>query len=255
MQSSIRYRGYVYDYETGLYYLQSRYYDPEVSRFLNADAVDYIGYSGEQLSYNAFAYCVNNPTNKVDSTGTLSTFVIVCIIGGALIGGGIGGYVAWKHCKLKKNKGLWVLGGILMGAVAGAAIGAVVGMVGKTVIAKLAAIGPKVTTKTGFASFSKLKSAIGRAGDGRAWHHIVEQCQAKSTRSGFDVKDINTATNVKATPKEVHKEISRYYSSKQKFTNGKTVRDWLNGQNFDKQFELGLEKWEEFMTQFGYPIK
>ena len=34
----LRYRGYVYDTETGLYYLQSRYYDPEIGRFLNADA-------------------------------------------------------------------------------------------------------------------------------------------------------------------------------------------------------------------------
>ncbi len=72
MQSSIRYRGYVYDYETGLYYLQSRYYDPEVGRFLNADDVDFIGYSGEVLSYNAFAYCENNPVNGLDSTGFFS---------------------------------------------------------------------------------------------------------------------------------------------------------------------------------------
>ncbi len=70
VQSSIRYRGYVYDYETGLYYLQSRYYDPEVGRFLNADDVDFIGYSGEVLSYNAFAYCENNAVDRVDTLGT-----------------------------------------------------------------------------------------------------------------------------------------------------------------------------------------
>ncbi len=69
VQSSIRYRGYVYDYETGLYYLQSRYYDPEVGRFLNADDVDFIGYSGEQLSYNMFAYCENNVVNGIDMYG------------------------------------------------------------------------------------------------------------------------------------------------------------------------------------------
>ena len=67
--NSIRYRGYVYDSETGLYYLQSRYYDPEVGRFLNADSVDYIGYSSEQLSYNAFAYCENDAVNGIDSVG------------------------------------------------------------------------------------------------------------------------------------------------------------------------------------------
>lgn len=66
---SIRYRGYVYDSDTGLYYLQSRYYDPETGRFLNADDVNYIGYSGEQLSYNAFAYCENNAVCRVDISG------------------------------------------------------------------------------------------------------------------------------------------------------------------------------------------
>ena len=72
VQNSIRYRGYVYDTETGLYYLQSRYYDPETGRFLNADDVDFIGASGTVLSNNAFAYCENNPTNGFDPLGTVS---------------------------------------------------------------------------------------------------------------------------------------------------------------------------------------
>ena len=59
----------MYDNETGLYYLQSRYYDPETGRFLNSDDVDYIGYSGEVLSYNAFAYCENEPVNCEDPLG------------------------------------------------------------------------------------------------------------------------------------------------------------------------------------------
>ena len=68
-QISLKYRGYVYDSETGLYYLQSRYYDPETGRFLNADDVDYIGYSGEVLSYNTFAYCENDAVNGSDPSG------------------------------------------------------------------------------------------------------------------------------------------------------------------------------------------
>ena len=68
-QISVRYRGYYYDSETGLYYLQSRYYDPETGRFLNADDVDYLGATGTQLSYNAFAYCENDPVNYEDKTG------------------------------------------------------------------------------------------------------------------------------------------------------------------------------------------
>ena len=64
----IRYRGYVYDTETSLYYLQSRYYDPFAGRFLNAD-VYADTQSGTPLSTNMFAYCENNAINKSDSEG------------------------------------------------------------------------------------------------------------------------------------------------------------------------------------------
>ena len=63
----IRYRGYYYDAETGLYYLQSRYYDPEIGRFLNADAFASTGQG--ILGANMFAYCGNEPINNLDSAG------------------------------------------------------------------------------------------------------------------------------------------------------------------------------------------
>ena len=62
-----RYRGYYYDAESGLYYLNSRYYDPETGRFLNADGL--LGANGDTLSYNLFAYCSNNPVNFSDPSG------------------------------------------------------------------------------------------------------------------------------------------------------------------------------------------
>ena len=62
-----RYRGYYYDTETGLYYLQSRYYDPEVGRFINVDNA--IGVNGDIHTYNLFTYCGNNSVNRVDPTG------------------------------------------------------------------------------------------------------------------------------------------------------------------------------------------
>ncbi len=64
----LRYRGYYYDGESGLYYLQSRYYDPEVGRFISADSV-ISGVGGEVLGYNQFAYCFNNPVNMEDESG------------------------------------------------------------------------------------------------------------------------------------------------------------------------------------------
>ena len=64
------YRGYNYDYTTGLYYLQSRYYNPEWGRFLNCDDTNILlATQGETLGANLFAYCNNNPVNRVDYTG------------------------------------------------------------------------------------------------------------------------------------------------------------------------------------------
>ena len=66
----IRYRGYYYDSEIGLYYLQSRYYDPNTGRFLNADTTDILTQTiGTLHSGNLFAYCSNNPIMNVDPTG------------------------------------------------------------------------------------------------------------------------------------------------------------------------------------------
>ncbi len=66
-QNPLRYRGYVYDEETGLYYLQSRYYNPQMGRFLNADALVSTGQG--ILGNNMFTYCLNKPVNFFDSDG------------------------------------------------------------------------------------------------------------------------------------------------------------------------------------------
>jgi len=63
----LRYRGYYYDNETGLYYLQSRYYDPVVGRFINSDS--YASTGQGILGNNMFAYCNNSPTNWADYSG------------------------------------------------------------------------------------------------------------------------------------------------------------------------------------------
>ena len=62
-----RYRGYVYDAETGWYYLRSRYYDPTTCRFINADVLLSTGQG--IIGHNSFAYCLNNPINGLDSDG------------------------------------------------------------------------------------------------------------------------------------------------------------------------------------------
>jgi len=74
----IRYRGYYYDTETGFYYLQSRYYDPTVGRFINADGLVSTGQG--VLGHNMFAYCNNNPINMCDPEGTLAISAILAAV-------------------------------------------------------------------------------------------------------------------------------------------------------------------------------
>jgi RHS repeat-associated protein len=77
----LTYRGYNYDFTTGLYYLQSRYYNPEWGRFLNCDDTNILlATQDETHNANLFAYCNNNPVNRVDYDGKKSSEVSNYII-------------------------------------------------------------------------------------------------------------------------------------------------------------------------------
>ena len=70
----LRYRGYFFDTETGLYYLLSRYYDPTTGRFINADNI--LARNGNTVQgYNVFSYCFNNPINLSDPAGNWPKFI------------------------------------------------------------------------------------------------------------------------------------------------------------------------------------
>ncbi len=69
----LRYRGYVYDQETGFYYLQSRYYDPAVGRFISADSYATTGQG--ILGCNMFVYCLNSPLQHIDIDGQSAALV------------------------------------------------------------------------------------------------------------------------------------------------------------------------------------
>ncbi len=149
-----RYRGYVYDEETGFYYLQNRYYNPEVGRFISADDTEYLGADGSALSYNLFAYCLNNPVNRTDADGNWSlpnwakvavgavaiaglAVATVCtggaagvIAGAALTGaisGGISGAVSGAISGSIENGWEGALDGVCTGFMSGTLIGGITG--------------------------------------------------------------------------------------------------------------------------------
>jgi len=96
----------------------------------------------------------------------------------------------------------------------------------------------------GFNTFSDAKKFLGSPGQGNQWHHIVEQSQI--SKSGFSPTQIQNTNNLIAMDSATHAKISGYYSSKQAFTGGKTVRDWLAGQSYEKQLEFGMQKLRDF---------
>ncbi|MGN0383009.1 MAG: RHS repeat domain-containing protein, partial [Eubacterium sp.] len=252
----IRYRSYYYDEETCWYYLQSRYYDPEVGRWISPEPnVDYGEFDegAGLLGYNVYAYCDNNPVIFKDETG--ESITLTCVLIGAgiglLVGGGFGAYRAskkgyspgdgWKYWKYVVGYG-----------VAGGAIGALVGWGAGALIAKygVATAATSITKGGGarFSSFNALKRSLGSAGEGKQWHHIVEQCQIG--KSGFSKYWIQNSNNVINISNSVHTKISAYYSSIQSFTNGMTFRNWLAGQSFKTQYEWGIK----VLRMFGVKI-
>ena len=133
VDNPFRYRGYYYDTETGLYYLESRYYNPELGRMMSADSLSVLGMSKTTMNdKNLYNYCDGNPVGRVDESGT---FPVAIFIQGA-IGGVIGfasgvmtaGAVAEIEGRKVTKKEALVAG--LTGLASGALSGAISGMTG-----------------------------------------------------------------------------------------------------------------------------
>jgi hypothetical protein len=98
--------------------------------------------------------------------------------------------------------------------------------------------------EAGFHSFSAFKRAFGAAGEDMEWHDIVEQTAGNVGRFGAEA--IHNAQDVIRLPTEIHREINAYYSSKQAFTKGLTVREWLRTQSLEEQLRRGRELLEQY---------
>ena len=133
----IRYRGYYFDVETNLYYLNDRYYDPEVGRFISLDAVDYLAPDSIH-GLNLFAYCFNNPIMYADPSGYSPEWwqwalagvglALVAVAAGMAILG-TGGITAFGMGALIGSLAMGV-GGTIVGGVIGYAVDGVDGILG-----------------------------------------------------------------------------------------------------------------------------
>ena len=92
----LRYRGYCYDADTEFYYLQSRYYDATICRFINADS--YASTGQGIIGCNMFAYCGNSPVSNADCTGTILISTLI-LIGSAIVGVACAGYTAYLEAE------------------------------------------------------------------------------------------------------------------------------------------------------------
>ena len=90
--NALKYRGYYYDSDLGFYYLNSRYYDPLIGRFVSADDVSVLSVEqGNLLQYNLYAYCLNNPVNMADDSGSIAFITVAKVI--CEVGLGVASYM------------------------------------------------------------------------------------------------------------------------------------------------------------------
>ena len=160
----LRYRGYYYDAESGFYYVSSRYYDPEVRRWINSDDPEIIdGSNDHALENNLFAYCFNNPANMIDTSGhwpEWATNLVKVGIGALAIGIGVAATVATGGAAAP------VLVASLKVAATSAAIGAAVG-------AGSNAVNHRISTGSwSGAGRAALSGAVDGAADGFMWGGI-----------------------------------------------------------------------------------
>ena len=123
-----RYRGYIFDEETGLYYLRSRYYNPNLCRFINADDVESLGADGDINGYQLFIYCMNDPVNNRDEAGSWSlphwakvAISAALIVGAAVVAtvatGGVACFAAGAAIGAAKGAVSGAIGGAVTGAI------------------------------------------------------------------------------------------------------------------------------------------
>ena len=224
-----RYRGYVYDNETGLYYLQSRYYDPITGRFLNADDTAFIGVTGTVLSTNIFTYCENNAVNNIDCNG--NEIITLSVLGVYMVVSLVVALTAIAIVNTPSFKRGWSdlcdkIGTGLSNALNG---------LGNTV--KWIASKSKENTNDIYKSFSKVKSKP-KYKSNTELHHIVAKgskkaIEARNALANVGIKYKTDDRNLIRIKTGLHRRLhtNKYYA----FVNELVVDAYKNGKSYNQR--------------------
>ena len=197
--------------------------------------------------YNLFRYCHNDPLDLTDPMGLESPAWAQAIIPGQ---------IEWDNAVANFYAGNygtaagWTVTMVAQQFLAVGTLGTSTRVQQSFQAARLAMAERQVAasaTARAFNSFSAFKYAVGPAGQGQQWHHIVEQTSRNVERFGGQA--VHNTNNIVRLPTEVHQQISAYYSSKQAFAGGQTVREWLSKQSFQDQKAFGQRIMQQFQDR------
>ena len=208
-----RYRGYYYDTETGWYYLNSRYYDPNVGRFLSPDNANLLLASPRALTdKNLYAYCDNNPVMRTDDNGDFWHIAV-----GGLLGGLIGGIAQVASNIIEGENafdgvGAAFISGAASGALASTGVGIVGSIVGNAGISMAENVVTQVIDNNGFDDFDVgdmlidgaiggISGAVGGAGYGS--NHLKSASKQLTKRITNEMVRHGVDTVIRETKKAV----------------------------------------------------
>ena len=251
----IRYRSYYYDTETGLYYLQARYYDPVIGRFISPDDVDYI--DPEVINgLNLYAYCGNNPVMNIDPTGH-SAVIIGLIIGaiiGVVVGFGVAVYIDYQDDGIIFNGSVaWYayLSATILGGIIGAGIGAGIGYVAPYIGSALSSFASSSFTFGGGISISA-SGGVAAAGVTISGAQILTGLAVLGGIGIMFSKNANRFGKSKIGSNSYYnKQFNKFW---RKFGNGnKDTRDsfhrFITKKGYDTWKQL-LEQWNKFLKKY-----
>ncbi len=228
----------------------ARYYDPISARFTSRDPL------GDDV--NDYIYCGDNPVENADPSGMDWVNVAADFSAGwgdtltfGLTGrvrmwlGANGGDAVRQNGAYLAGSGMGIANDALMGKGLADAAKKGLGKVAAKVLPKAVEAGEEASR--GFHSCSAAKRALGVAGKGSEWHHVVEARNAE--RLGAEA--VHNSGNLMKLPISLHRKVSAFYSSKAAWLTGSkalTVREWLGRKSFNEQYRYGIKILEYICT-------